>query len=176
MRDLQDDVEELARIVRFRFFTPEFLTAYENRLKAKVDFTGVPIPSILSSSAAENRDGFALLKMLVERGADCGVNDGDVAEGHRENARDALAMGRKTAVEVMCKVKGFAVDSEMLKVAVTNRLGVEFCGELVKHGAALTTDVWRHVINEGDSQYIEMLMELGVPPGEVLGDLSRILT
>lgn len=171
---MQDDPEELSRILRFRFFTPAFLLAYEERAGGELDLTGVEIPPVKSSVAAAH-DGYKMLKMLVARGADCGMDEGDVAEAHRENAKEALAAGKKDVVETLRAVAGFVVDSEMLKMAVTSDLGVEFCENLISSGATVNADVWRYVIRHGDNRYVEMLMHFGAPPAEVLGEFSQFI-
>lgn len=153
----------LTGVFGMRFFTAGFLEAWEGRFGV-LGCEGAVVPV----EAVWGVGGVELVEALLERGA------GMV--GEREVGLEALyravGEGRGEVVRVLVEA-GVKPDMESLRLAVRGGdLGV--CRLLVEKGADVGVGVWKEALGlgEGGKMAVAWLLERGVPPGEVLGELS----
>lgn len=167
------DAAALSHAFTLRFFTRSFLTLWEHRFAHTLDCHGTHVP--LRALSLSHGLGAA----LISRGATLAAEERDA---HLGVLHGALKTGDSGTVRLLVETAGLRPDAQSLVLAVGSSsaaVGVDVCAVLVAHGADVRdVRVWREAVALGRSprgeEVVGWLLEKASPPGEVMGELSRL--
>lgn len=156
-----------------RFFTHEFLVTYEQRFPSSspLDLSTAYLPVHRLLSAPWDPARVQFFTELARRGAKL---DPAEREEHLSTLHDAVAASRRDAVSALVCAAGLRADAESLRLAVGME-DVVVMQMLCEAGApAHDAGVWKSAMKVNRAG-LEFVLEKGLPPGEVLGEVGSLL-